>query len=167
MPMMRRILCPVDFSETSAHAVDLATAVARWYESQITALHVVTPAITPYPGLPAVDVRTNPMVDQAEQRRLRSRRCRSSRLSTWRPTDTRGRAMLPRGWPRSSPPAQPIGASPARSCATENLTWRFSGLLPRRMRISSSSASAGEARSTWRSSDQRRHRSFGVRRVPC
>ena len=38
-----RILCPVDFSETSKHAIDLSVVMAGWYKSQITALHVVTP----------------------------------------------------------------------------------------------------------------------------
>jgi len=38
-----RILCPVDFSDTSKHAIDLAVVVAGWYKSRITALHVLTP----------------------------------------------------------------------------------------------------------------------------
>jgi nucleotide-binding universal stress UspA family protein len=38
-----RILCPVDFSETSRHAVDQVTVVAGYYKSRITALHVLTP----------------------------------------------------------------------------------------------------------------------------
>lgn len=38
-----RILCPVDFSDASTHAIDLAVVVAGWYRSQITALHVLTP----------------------------------------------------------------------------------------------------------------------------
>jgi nucleotide-binding universal stress UspA family protein len=38
---IRRILCPTDFSETSAHAVDHAAAFAAYWKSTITALHVV------------------------------------------------------------------------------------------------------------------------------
>jgi nucleotide-binding universal stress UspA family protein len=38
-----RILCPVDFSETSAHAVDFAIVVAGYYKARLTALHVVSP----------------------------------------------------------------------------------------------------------------------------
>jgi len=38
-----RILCPTDFSQTSAHAVDQAIALAGYYKAGITALHVVTP----------------------------------------------------------------------------------------------------------------------------
>lgn len=39
-----RILCPTDFSDASAHAVDLAAVLARWYKSRIAALHVVSAA---------------------------------------------------------------------------------------------------------------------------
>jgi len=35
-----RILCPVDFSDTSQHALDHAAAIARWYEAKLTLLHV-------------------------------------------------------------------------------------------------------------------------------
>ena len=38
---IRRILCPTDFSEFSERALRYATVLARWYESQIEALHVV------------------------------------------------------------------------------------------------------------------------------
>lgn len=38
---IRRILCPTDFSEFSERARHYATVLARWYESQIEALHVV------------------------------------------------------------------------------------------------------------------------------
>jgi nucleotide-binding universal stress UspA family protein len=36
-----RILCPIDFSESSLRALDHAAAVANWYEAQLTVLHVV------------------------------------------------------------------------------------------------------------------------------
>jgi len=36
-----RILCPTDFSETSAHAVDLAVVIAGHYQAAVSALHVV------------------------------------------------------------------------------------------------------------------------------
>ena len=41
---IRRILCPVDFSDYSRRALDHAVAIARWYESTVTALHVFSPA---------------------------------------------------------------------------------------------------------------------------
>lgn len=40
-----RILCPIDFSDTSVHAVDLATTIASWYKARIAALHVVDAAV--------------------------------------------------------------------------------------------------------------------------
>lgn len=45
MVAIRRILWPTDFSDVSRHALDHAIVIARWYESQITALHVGTPTI--------------------------------------------------------------------------------------------------------------------------
>jgi nucleotide-binding universal stress UspA family protein len=44
MTGFRRILCPVDFSDASRHALDLAIAIAGWYESHITAVYAVEPA---------------------------------------------------------------------------------------------------------------------------
>jgi nucleotide-binding universal stress UspA family protein len=41
---IRRILCPVDFSDYSRRAVDHAIAIARWYAATVTALHVFSPA---------------------------------------------------------------------------------------------------------------------------
>jgi nucleotide-binding universal stress UspA family protein len=40
---IRRILCPVDFSDYSRRALDHAVAIARWYESTVTVLHVFCP----------------------------------------------------------------------------------------------------------------------------
>lgn len=37
----KRILCPVDFSETSLRSLAHAAALARWYDAQLTVLHVV------------------------------------------------------------------------------------------------------------------------------
>jgi len=41
---IRRILCPIDFSDHSRRALDHAVAIATWFESTITVLNV-------YPGL--------------------------------------------------------------------------------------------------------------------
>ena len=51
---IRRILCPIDFSEYSRHALDHAVAMARWYDSTITLLHVcsVVPVAAYAPGTP-------------------------------------------------------------------------------------------------------------------
>ncbi|MCC7415549.1 MAG: universal stress protein [Acidobacteria bacterium] len=48
---IQRILCPVDFSEASRHALEHAVAVANWYESEVAALHVLTPAFVPQPPI--------------------------------------------------------------------------------------------------------------------
>jgi nucleotide-binding universal stress UspA family protein len=40
---IRRILCPIDFSDYSRRALDHAIAIARWYESTVTVLHVFSP----------------------------------------------------------------------------------------------------------------------------
>jgi nucleotide-binding universal stress UspA family protein len=40
---IRRILCPLDFSDTSRHALDHAIAMANWYQSELTVQHVLYP----------------------------------------------------------------------------------------------------------------------------
>lgn len=45
-----RLLCPIDFSETSAHAFDHAVALARWYDSRVTVIHVPALLLAPVPG---------------------------------------------------------------------------------------------------------------------
>ncbi len=60
MSEIKRILCPVDFSDDSRHALDHAVAIARWYDSTIRLLHVCTavPVAAYAPGTP------NPSVDR-------------------------------------------------------------------------------------------------------
>lgn len=75
-----RILCPTDFSEFSNWALDLVLPVARWYQSQITILHVVPrvlmhPEYFPYmqePVLPSPDVRKQAL-EELERFAKRSR----------------------------------------------------------------------------------------------
>jgi len=43
-----RILCPTDFSEASAHAIDLAVVLAAAYRARIAAVHVALPAVVPF-----------------------------------------------------------------------------------------------------------------------
>jgi nucleotide-binding universal stress UspA family protein len=54
---IQRILCPIDFSEYSRHAVDHAVALARQYESTVTVLHVfpTMPVAAYAPGMPGFD----------------------------------------------------------------------------------------------------------------
>jgi universal stress protein A len=56
---IKRILCPIDFSEFSRHALDYAVATARWYESQVFALHVFTtwPVVDVVPLLPTQGIQ--------------------------------------------------------------------------------------------------------------
>ena len=52
MVAIKRILCPIDFSEFSRHAIVRATAIAEAHGASITALHVVYPPsrmYTPFP----------------------------------------------------------------------------------------------------------------------
>ncbi len=46
---IRRILCPTDFSGFSRHALDFSVALAKWYEAEVTVLHVL-PRIAPNPA---------------------------------------------------------------------------------------------------------------------
>jgi nucleotide-binding universal stress UspA family protein len=39
---IRRILCPVDFSDSSRHALEHAVTLASWYRSEITVFHAYT-----------------------------------------------------------------------------------------------------------------------------
>ena len=54
MIQFKRVLCPVDFSEFSRHALDEAIAIAHLYDGCVTALHVFPVAIPadPFAGLP-------------------------------------------------------------------------------------------------------------------
>ena len=68
MSKIQRILCPVDFSDVSRHAVEHAVAIARWYEASITGLHVYSPAIVPLPAVGALDTGGMAVVPDIEER---------------------------------------------------------------------------------------------------
>lgn len=57
MMAIKRILCPVDFSEHSRHAFDHAVAIAHRYESAITAMYVFPQVLVAGtdPGAPVVE----------------------------------------------------------------------------------------------------------------
>ena len=65
-----RILCPVDFSEASGHAVDLATAIAGWYRARIAGLYV---AGTIDAALPGFELPSRGALDRAGLERLREK----------------------------------------------------------------------------------------------
>jgi nucleotide-binding universal stress UspA family protein len=50
---IKRVLCPIDFSEFSHHALDCAVAMARWYGGSVTVLHVFAnwPIVNAIPSL--------------------------------------------------------------------------------------------------------------------
>jgi nucleotide-binding universal stress UspA family protein len=48
---IERILCPADFSDASAHAIEQAIAIAGWYQARVVALHVLSPIALAVPGL--------------------------------------------------------------------------------------------------------------------
>jgi nucleotide-binding universal stress UspA family protein len=62
MIQITRILCPIDFSEFSRHALDHAVAVARWYEARLTVLCV-------FSNFSAMDMPPA-MMDENERQRI-------------------------------------------------------------------------------------------------
>lgn len=67
---VHRILCPIDFSPSARHALEHALAIAKWYESEVTAMHVVSAAAIPYPPIlfaPASVEPTRVQVQTAER----------------------------------------------------------------------------------------------------
>ena len=65
---IQRILCPIDFSEFSRHALDHALALAWRYESTITVLHVFpTAPLTAYaPGMPGFEPNVLTRADRGQ-----------------------------------------------------------------------------------------------------
>jgi nucleotide-binding universal stress UspA family protein len=53
MAEIKQILCPVDLSDTSRHALEHAFAFARWYKARVTVLHVLN---VPLPVMPPAGV---------------------------------------------------------------------------------------------------------------
>jgi nucleotide-binding universal stress UspA family protein len=74
---IRRILCPLDSSEASRHALVHAIALAKWYGSHIVGLYVVHPPIVPPPPIFTVaafvdDVPPGAPNDRAREQDLRA-----------------------------------------------------------------------------------------------
>ncbi|HUG54839.1 MAG TPA: universal stress protein [Vicinamibacteria bacterium] len=68
MISVSRILCPTDFSPLSRRALDHAVALARWYEADVTVLHV-----PPSAPMPASEVAYVPPAEPAPEVRERLR----------------------------------------------------------------------------------------------
>jgi len=63
MRRFSRILCPVDFSDISEHALEHAFAFARWYDAAVTGLFVYTPILSA-PGVGMYAYGAPPIVEQ-------------------------------------------------------------------------------------------------------
>jgi nucleotide-binding universal stress UspA family protein len=69
---IKRILCPVDFSDYSRRALEHAVVLARWYDAEITVLHAYGLPVPPvlegaYPGPVAWTVITPPLPELRDQ----------------------------------------------------------------------------------------------------
>ena len=73
MPEIRRILCPIDFSDASRHALDHAVAFARWFGSRITALHVCNPVFLPNPPILFAESPGGVLPTEADRQHLENR----------------------------------------------------------------------------------------------
>jgi nucleotide-binding universal stress UspA family protein len=62
------ILCPTDFSDTSAHAIELAVMIGGWYNARIAAVHVVDAGA----AVPGVGISTGGIIDEAGLDELRT-----------------------------------------------------------------------------------------------
>jgi nucleotide-binding universal stress UspA family protein len=70
---IKSILCPVDFSESSDHALHYAVALAQAYQAGLHLLHVVQPPLMTVPGDPLVPEFSSEVLEDiasAAQRRL-------------------------------------------------------------------------------------------------
>jgi nucleotide-binding universal stress UspA family protein len=82
---VRRILCPIDFSEPSAHAIEHATCLARWFGARLAVLHV-RPTVTPHPDMPPAGPMAPWLVTELEE--LRQRVAAASNEATAAGVDT-------------------------------------------------------------------------------
>ena len=82
MIRITQILCPVDFSEISQHALDHAAAIARWYEARLTVLYV-------FANLPTMDLPPLVLEDADRERLLTDLRRMAAAVSPEVPVDLR------------------------------------------------------------------------------
>jgi nucleotide-binding universal stress UspA family protein len=68
---IRRILCPVDLSDASRHALDHASALAGRYSASLTVLHVYQPIYMPVPAPAIAGVSSTNIFNPADEERLR------------------------------------------------------------------------------------------------
>jgi nucleotide-binding universal stress UspA family protein len=68
-----RILCPLDLSDVSRHAIDHALLLARWYDAKITVLHSCNPVVIPSADFAVV--RLPPNMEDIVETRVRVAEC--------------------------------------------------------------------------------------------
>src|SRR6476646_8855076 len=66
MRRFTRILCPIDFSDISSHALEHALAFARWYDAAVTGLFVYTPVFASTPGVGMYAYGAPPIMEEFE-----------------------------------------------------------------------------------------------------
>lgn len=71
MSTIRRILCPVDFSDSTERCLAHAAALARWRQARLTVLHVESPVTQRLPH--ATAEWTDPQAHQSDSERIRRR----------------------------------------------------------------------------------------------
>lgn len=67
---IRRVVCPIDFSDTSRHALEHAVAIAKWYESRLIALHVIHRPFVVQPPILFADFSRETAPGQTEHQAL-------------------------------------------------------------------------------------------------
>ena len=72
MRQINRILCPVDLSDSSRHAIAHAVMMAHWYNARITALHVCNPVIVPSTGFVVAGTPSVAVLTQDEVKEVRA-----------------------------------------------------------------------------------------------
>jgi nucleotide-binding universal stress UspA family protein len=82
MIRIAHVLCPVDFSDTSQHALDHAGAIASWYEARLTILYV-------FANLPTMDLPPLALDDADRARLMTSLKEMARRVPATVPTDFR------------------------------------------------------------------------------
>lgn len=82
MIRITQILCPVDFSEISQHALDHAAAIAGWYEARLTLLYV-------FANLPTMDLPPLVLEDSDRARLTTAMRGMAARVPSGLPIDFR------------------------------------------------------------------------------
>jgi CPA2 family monovalent cation:H+ antiporter-2 len=71
MRNIQQILCPIDLSDASHHALDHARALAQWYKAKITALHVCNPIVMPPMEFVAAGAMSPPVLTDDERANAR------------------------------------------------------------------------------------------------